>query len=88
MDIQLDNEGRPILEQFSEEGFVDLTFRVTSLVKAGTHYRFHLAAAHRGCPVGMDVVVVSGIRGGFDAKMELVKEYVYRQGVRFLRSGV
>ena len=84
MDIQVDSEGNPILDQFSEEGFVDMTFRLTNFVDDGQHYRFHLAASHRECVVGMDVVVVKGIQGGFDAKMELVKKNVYRRGVRFL----
>jgi hypothetical protein len=35
----------------------------------------------------MDVVLVKGIQGGFNAKMNLVKKHVYRLGVRFLRSG-
>lgn len=36
----------------------------------------------------MDVVLVKGIQGGFNAKMGLVKKHVYRSGVRFLRSGI
>jgi hypothetical protein len=87
MDIQTDSEGNPILDQHSEEGFVDLTFRVSDLVDEGEHYRFHLAASHKKRSVGMDVVLVKGIQGGFDAKMNLVKQHVYRLGVRFLRSG-
>jgi hypothetical protein len=88
MDIQLDSEGNPILDQFSVDGFVDLTFRITNLVDDGQHYHLHLAASHARCPVGMDVVVVRGVQGGFNSKMELVKKNVYRKGVRFLRSGV
>ena len=42
----------------------------------------------RNVLLGMDVVVVRGIQGGFNSKMELVKKNVYRQGVRFLRTGV
>ena len=87
MDIQVDSAGNPILDQFGVEGFVDLTFRITALIDDGQHYHFHLAASHAECPVGMDVVVVRGIQGGFDSKMELVRKHVYRQGVRFLRSG-
>ncbi len=87
MEIQVDSEGNPILDQFSEEGFVDLAFRLTNLVRDGQHFRFHLAASHKNCTVGMDVIVVRGMQGGFDAEMELVKENVYRRGVRFLRSG-
>ncbi len=87
MEISIDSQGNPILDQFSEEGFVDLTFRLTDLTDDGQHYRFHLAASYLDQLVGMNVVVVKGIQGGFDARMELVKDNVYQQGVRFLRSG-
>jgi hypothetical protein len=87
MEIQVDGEGNPILAQVGEEGFVDLTFRITNLVRQGQQWRFHLAASHRSRAVGMDVVIVRGMQSGIDAKMELVKENVYRRGVRFLRSG-
>jgi hypothetical protein len=30
MEIQVDSDGNPILDQFSAEGFVDLTFRQSS----------------------------------------------------------
>ena len=88
MEIQADSEGNPILDQHSEEGFVDLTFRITDLVdNDDQHYRFHLMASHHKRTVGMDVVLVKGIQGGFDGKMDLVKEHVYHRGVRFHRSG-
>jgi hypothetical protein len=87
MDIQTDGKGNPILDQFSEEGFVDLTFRVCDLADDSRSYRFHLAASHKRKNVGMDVVLMKGIQGGFNAKMNLVAKHVYRKGVRFLRSG-
>lgn len=87
MEILTDSEGNPILDQCSEEGFVDLTFRISGLTDDAEHYRFHLAASHKKRTVGMDVAVVKGIQGGFNAKMNLVKKHVYRLGVRFLRSG-
>jgi hypothetical protein len=87
MDIRTDRAGNPILDQHSEEGFVDLTFRIRELSRRGRHYRFHLAASHNRRTVGMDVVLVKGVQGGFNAKMNLVKKHVYRAGVRFLRSG-
>jgi hypothetical protein len=37
--------------------------------------------------LGFDVEVVKNIQGGFNADMELVKEHVYHQGVKFFRSG-
>ena len=87
MDVQTDGNGNPILQQFSEDGFVDMTFRLANLVDDGQYYRFHVAAAYNNLTVGMNVVLVKGIQGGFTANMDVVKEHVYRQGVRFLRSG-
>ncbi|WP_254512394.1 hypothetical protein [Anatilimnocola floriformis] len=83
----MDKHGNPILDQYSEEGFVDLTFRISDLSGDRKYFRFHLAAAHQQQVVGMDVQVVKGIQGGFDAQMDLVKNHVYRLGVRFFRSG-
>ena len=87
MDMQFDRDANPILDQFSEEGFVDLTFRLTDLTDDGAHYRFHLVAAHGGRAVGMNVLLVNGIKSGFDSDMNLTKDHVYRMGVRFQRSG-
>jgi hypothetical protein len=85
--IKLAPDGYPILDQFSEAGFVDCAFRIVNLVSSDREHRFHLAASHVGEPVGFDVVVVKGIRGGFDDEMDLIADHVYRGGVRFLRSG-
>lgn len=87
MDIQADSEGNPILDQHNEEGFVDLTFRLGDLVDDNQHYRFRLSASYKNRTVGMDVILVKGIQGGFDSEMNLVKEHVYRLGVRFHRAG-
>ncbi|HVW03173.1 MAG TPA: hypothetical protein VHB77_22620 [Planctomycetaceae bacterium] len=87
MDIQVDDDGNPILDQFSEEGFVDLCFQLTDLAEDDDCYRFHLAASHKGAVVGMDCVLVKGIEGAFDDDMEFIESHVYRAGVRFLRSG-
>lgn len=87
MAIRTDGKGNLILDQHSEGGFVDLTFRVRNLVDEGKHYRFHLTASHKKRTVGMDVFLLKGIHAGFNAKMNLVKKHVYRPGVRFLRSG-
>jgi hypothetical protein len=87
MEIEVDSKGNPILDQHSEDGFVDLTLRVSDLCDDGEYYRFHLTASHKRRTVGMNVVVLKGIQGGFSKKMDLVKKHVYRRGVRFLRSG-
>jgi hypothetical protein len=87
MDLRTDSDGNPVLDQFSEEGFLDLTLRILELTEDGRHYRFHLAASHKGRTVGLNVVLVKGIKSGFNARMNLVKKHVYRDGVRFVRSG-
>jgi hypothetical protein len=87
VEIKTDRAGNPILDQFSEEGFVDFTFRIVDLKRDRKHYRFHLAASHNKKTVGLNVVLVRGIKSGFNAKMNLVKKHNYRPGVRFLRSG-
>ena len=87
MGLKTDSKGNPILDQLSAEGFVDLTFHIIKLVDDGKHYRFHLSASHKKRVVGMDVVLVKGIQGGFDPEMNLVQKHVYQEGVRFRRSG-
>jgi hypothetical protein len=87
MSIQLGRDNYPILDQFSEEGFVDLTFEILDLVEDETHYRFNLAASFEDQVVGMGVAVQKGIKSGFDADMNLIQDHVYRGGVRFFRAG-
>lgn len=87
LEVALAENGDLILDQFSEEGFIDCTFRIVNQVSSERQHRFHLTACHDGETVGFDVVVVKGIRGAFDREMELISDHVYRNGVRFLRSG-
>lgn len=86
-EIELDELGRPLLDQFSEEGFVDCTFRIAEVESDPEHHRLRLVASHEGVAVGLSVVVRRGIRGGFDPDLELIREHVYRPAVEFLRSG-
>lgn len=88
MALKLGTNGFPVIDQLSEEGFVDLTLKITMLTDDGNHYRLHLAASHDDSELGLDVILVKGIKSGFDGNMELIKDHVYRLGVRFLRSGV
>jgi hypothetical protein len=85
--MQTDRFGNPILDQYSEEGFVDCVFKISDLVETATHYRFRTVSTYKGEIVGMNVAVVKGIQAGFDAEMHLANEHVYRKGVVFLRSG-
>lgn len=85
--IELDEAGNPILDQFSEEGFVDCTFRIAEISSDDAHHRLRLLASHENALVGFDVIIRRGIRGGFDPDMELIGEHVYRPAIEFLRSG-
>lgn len=87
MDLQVDTDGNPILDQMSEEGFIDLTMRISQRVNDDTHYRFRLSASYNRQVVGMNVVLLKGIQSGFDPKMNLHRHRVYRKAVQFMRSG-
>jgi hypothetical protein len=87
MQIRCDDAGNPLLEQFSEEGFVDCTFKIRWLETTAETHQLQLSAVYARSIVGFRVVVTRGIQAGFDANMNLVQEHVYRPAVRFLRSG-
>lgn len=85
--MKTDHQGNPILNQYSEDGFVDCVFRITDLVETDTTYRFRMFASYGSEPVGMAVTVAKGIQAGLDTEMALIKDHVYRQGVMFSRTG-
>ena len=87
MQLTIDEKGLPILDQFSEEGFIDCVLKVENLRIEEKWLNFHMAASFEDQRVGVDVSVVRGIQAGFNANMELNNEHVYRQGVYFSRSG-
>ncbi len=87
MEIKVDSKGNPILEQFSEEGFIDCVLKISNLEETKSNYKFHLSASHAGEELGVNIEVVEGIKSGFDTEMSLINEHVYRNGVIFFRSG-
>ena len=87
MSVATDNSGNPILEQFSEEGFIDCVFRISDLIESPDFFSFHLSAFSEDTRLGVDVAVRKDIKAGFDTEMNLVKDHVYREGVTFIRSG-
>ena len=87
MIIQLGRDDYPILDQFSEEGFVDLTFRILDLFEDTDCYKFNMAASFEDQVCGIGVVVKKGIKSGFDGDMNLIKEHVYHEGVKFFSAG-
>lgn len=85
--MKFDNQGNPIVTQYSEEGFVDCVFRIADFSETDTTYRFQLIGSYKGQIVGMGVAVVKGIQAGMNSKMELINDHVYRKGVVFSRTG-
>lgn len=83
----LDDLGLPILDQFSEEGFVDCIFKIDDLKKDQNFYRFNLFASHNARKVGFSVKLVDNVGPGFDADMKLIENHVYRRGVSFRSLG-
>lgn len=87
MELQVDENDLPLLEQFREEGFIDCVLAIQKLRRDATHYNFHMAASFNGEEVGVDVRVVQGVKAGFNGAMELNRDHVYYNGVQFCRSG-
>lgn len=87
MELRVSRDNLPILDQFSEEGFVDCVFKIERLNSEGDYYAFHMSASFNGERVGVDVRLLKGIKAGFDSKVDLIKNRVYKNGVFFLRSG-
>lgn len=85
--IDCDKGGNPVLEQFSEEGFVDCVLRITDLQESADYFNFHLSATSAGNLLGFDVAVRKDIKPGLDADIKVIRENVVHQGVQFLRSG-
>lgn len=86
-DVALDDNGNPLLDQFSAGGFVDCVFRIREIATTAQSHSLRLAASHRGIFVGFRVVVRRGIRGGLDSEMNLIQAHVYRPAVEFIRTG-
>ena len=83
----LDDRGLPLLTQFSEEGFVDMIFKVDGLKADERHFYFSLFASQEGTKVGFAVKLLSAVGPGFDSEMNLIKEHVYPRGVSFRSLG-
>jgi hypothetical protein len=82
-----DDQGLPLLDQFSEEGFVDCVFKVSELTYDENFYYFNLLASYKGKKVGLAVKLVKDVAPGFDADMSLIRDHVYHHGVSFRSLG-
>lgn len=82
-----DDQGLPMLAQFSEEDFVDCVFKIHDLKSRDDVYTFTLFASHEGKTVGFAVTLLKDIGPGFDGDMNLISEHVCRPGLRFESIG-
>lgn len=87
VELRLD-QGLPLLNQFSEEGFVDCVFSITRLRREARHFRMKLGAGLNGSVLGFEVRVPRGLAAGLDANAKLIQANVCRGGIEFRRSGV
>ncbi len=72
MEIRVNEHGYPILDQFSEEGFIDCVLKIKNLKETDNLYKFDLRASYNGNELGFKVEVVKGIKSGFDSEMCLI----------------
>ena len=87
MELATDKLGNPILNQFSEEGFIDCVFCISQLIDTGASYKFHASASYSTQILGFNIEVIKDIKAGFDSDMSLINNHVYSKGVIFSRSG-
>jgi hypothetical protein len=87
MEILLSGDGYLIVDQFSEDGFVDCVFKIENLVRNAGHYTFDIRSSYSGQRLGLRIKMIANLGPGFDSKMNLVRKNVYYDGVEFFRSG-
>lgn len=87
MEIKVNKNGLPILDQFSEDGFIDCVLKIEGLEETNELYKFNLRASYNDIDLGFRVNIVKGIQAGFDSEMALIQNHVYKNGVKFIRTG-
>ena len=85
--MELDELDLPLLDQFSEEGFVDCVFRIVDVVESNTHFCVSLAATFESTKVGFIADILKSIQAGIDSNAALIQEHVYAQGVTLRSNG-
>ena len=78
--MEIGRSGLPVLDQFSEEGFVDCVFFIGQSGVRGDRLLFELRAECDGDIVGVDVEMVAAPGPGFDAEMQVFSHHVYADG--------
>ncbi|EJP04349.1 hypothetical protein J9305_13330 [Leptospira interrogans] len=76
-----------LLSNREEDEFVDLTFKIENLKEGSDNFNFNLKAKFKDDIVGFKVMMTKNIDRGFDSNMELIKQNVCYEGVKFIRTG-
>jgi hypothetical protein len=84
---KFDAEGLPLLDQFSDDGFVDCVLRMIELRRSRTHYSMTLGAGRDGKTLGISVTLPRRIQAGLSADVEVIRENVLRDAIVFERTG-
>lgn len=85
MELKRDASGNPIIDQLSEEGFIDCVFLIKNLSSKDGNYEFDVVASYNGNEVGFRVKIYKDMKGGLTRRMKL--KNVYYEGITFIRSG-
>ncbi|MGH8029086.1 MAG: hypothetical protein ACREO3_04030 [Arenimonas sp.] len=85
--MEIGRSGFPVLDQYSEDGFIDCVFFVGHAGVHGERRLFELRAECDGEVVGMDVDMLAMPEPGFDAAMHVFRDHVYRGGVVLHSAG-
>lgn len=85
--VKYDKEGYPELTQLSEEGFIDMVFRISDThVDKNGWYTLTAEAKHRGTLVGLQIAVQPGMRPGI-VNDDIDKTAFYSKGILLIRDG-
>ena len=87
LSLRTNQEGLPILDQFSEEGFVDCVFKINNLEEGETYFIFDMKAFYNEKNLSIRVKVNKNIQAGFDQECNVIQGRFYDQGVVFMSTG-
>jgi hypothetical protein len=73
-----------------DEGWVDLTFSVTSVTKAADGYHIRVQSTHQNHPIGFNLILKNGLPKGFIRGQEMKPDLTafVPDGIALVRSGV
>jgi len=86
----IDENGIPLLDQFSEEGFVDCVFKMSSIERVGDFLQYEMLAVYDDEVVGFGAQAYCGINAGLEEGpdgIRLRSDGVHHPAVRFFTLG-